>query len=152
VSTRPSPELDTPDHHRAPGALRNSAVENGRVSDAASMGIVDCSSSATLAEMGRLLASHHIHSLVIWLTGGERWRVVADVDVAFAALSRPDALADELARPAPSIHESAPLPEAIRLMEEKHVSHLIVTDSASERPVGILSALDVARVVGWGGA
>ena len=42
------------------------------------------------------------------------------------------------------------LDEAVRLMDEHDIAHLIVVDRG--RPVGILSTLDIAGVVAWGRA
>jgi CBS domain-containing protein len=128
---------------------RPPAVADGRVRDACSKGILTCSSFATVPEMGRLMASHHIHTLIVWQAGGARWGVVSDLDVAFAALCRPAVVADDLARHGPSISDAASLLRAITVMREQRTSHLVVIDSASERPIGILSALDIAAMVGW---
>ena len=59
------------------------------------------------------------------------------------------AVADDLARHGPSISDAASLLRAITVMREQRTSHLVVIDSASERPIGILSALDIAAMVGW---
>jgi predicted transcriptional regulator len=137
---------------RAGSGERTSPVAHGRVKHACSKGIFACSSFAGLAEMGRLMTTHQIHSLIVWQAGGARWGVVSDVDIAFAALSAPDAVADDLASPAPSIADEASLSSAIKLMRERRTSHLVVIDSASDRPIGVLSALDIAGIVGWAAA
>ena len=130
-------------------ATARPAVADGRVRDAASNAIHSCSSFATVPEMGRLMASHHSHALIVWQAGGARWGVVTDVDVAFAALCRPGVVADDLARHAPSIAEDASLLRAITVMREQRTPHLVVIDSASERPTAVLSALDIAAMAGW---
>jgi CBS domain-containing protein len=81
-----------------------------------------------------------------------RWGVVSDVDIALAALGRPQATAEDLAVPATGIPDDAPLMLAIEVMREQRTSHLIVTDTESGRPTGIISALDIAGIVGWGEA
>ncbi|MGD1050507.1 MAG: CBS domain-containing protein [Solirubrobacteraceae bacterium] len=136
-------------HDLPAGSERPRGVADGRVADACSKGILSCSSFATVAEMGHQMAAHRIHSLIVWQAGGARWGVVTDVDVALAALSRPDAVADDLAKTAPSIESDASLLSAVTLMREQRTSHLVVIDSASERPTGILSALDIAGMAGW---
>jgi CBS domain-containing protein len=40
-----------------------------------------------------------------------------------------------------------PLGRAVQLMTEHGVSHLVVIDRGSSRPLGVLSTLDIARVV-----
>ena len=125
-------------------------VEHARVSDAMNKGIVTCSRDAGLREMGRLMASHHIHSLVTSLDDPTEWGLVSDVDIAHAAIGRPDATASDLAVPATGIPNEAPLVRAIEVMREQRTSHLIVTDTDSGRPTGMISALDIAGIVGWG--
>jgi CBS domain-containing protein len=132
------------------GSFRIPSVEDARVGDAMNKAIVTCSRDAGLREMGRLMASHHIHSLVISLDDPARWALVSDVDIAQAAIGRPDATANELAVPATGIPNEAPLSRAIDVMREQHTSHLIVTDTESGQPTGMISALDIAGIVGWG--
>jgi len=134
------------------GSYNVPSVEHARVRDAMNKAIVTCSSDAGLREMGRLMASHHIHSLVMSLGDPAHWGVVSDVDIALAALSRPEATAEDLAVPATSIPDEAPLMHAIEVMREQRTSHLIVTDTEGGRPTGIISALDIAGIVGWGEA
>lgn len=134
------------------GSYRIPSVEHARVRDAMNKAIVTCSRDAGLREMGRLMASHHIHSLVIRLGDPARWGVVSDVDIVLAALGRPEATAEDLAGPATGIPSEAPLMRAIEVMREQRTSHLIVTDAESGQPTGIISALDIAGIVGWGDA
>jgi CBS domain-containing protein len=110
---------------------------------------VTCPRDAGLSEMGRLMATHHIHSLVVWLGEPGRWGVVSDLDIALAAVGRREATAENLAPPATGIPDQASLMGAIELMRELHSSHLIVIETASGHPIGILSALDI---VAWGEA
>src|SRR6478736_5292932 len=130
--------------HRLPG------VEHARVSDAMNHAIVRCTGDAGLREMGRLMASHHIHSLVTSLGHAEHWALVSDVAVAQSALGRPDATAADLAVPALGIPAEATLIRALEVMRDQHTSHLIVTDATGRHPTGMISALDIAGVVGWG--
>jgi len=132
------------------GSYRIPGVEHARVSDAMNKAIVTCSRDAGLREMGRLMASHHIHSLVMSLGEPARWALVLDVDIAQAAIGRPDATAMDLAAPATGIPHEASLIRAIEVMREQRTSHLIVTDPDSGQPTGMISALDIAGIVGWG--
>jgi CBS domain-containing protein len=132
------------------GSYRIPSVEHARVSDAMNKAIVTCSRDADLREMGRLMASHHIHSLVMSLGEPARWALVSDVDIAQAAIGRPDATAKDLAAPATGIPREASLIRAIEVMREQRTSHLIVTDPDSGQPTGMISALDIAGIVGWG--
>jgi CBS domain-containing protein len=132
------------------GSYRSPSVEHARVSDAMNKALVTCSRDAGLREMGRLMASHHIHSLVISLGDPARWALVSDVDLAQSAIRRPDATAEDLAVPATGISAEATLSRAIELMRDQGTSHLIVTDPENGQPTGMISALDIAGIVGWG--
>ena len=132
------------------GSYRTPSVENARVGDAMNNAIVTCSRDAGLSEMGRLMATHHIHSLVVSLDDPAQWALVSDVDIAQAAIGRRDATAKDLAVPATGIPNEATLIGAIELMREQRTSHLIVTDAESGQPTGMISALDIAGIVGWG--
>jgi len=132
------------------GSYRTPSVEHARVSDAMTKGIVTCTADSGLREMGRLLAGRHIHSLVILLADPGRWGIVSDVDIAQAAIARADATATDLAAPATGIPDDATLSRAIDVMREQRSSHLIVTDAESGEPTGMISALDIAGIVGWG--
>jgi CBS domain-containing protein len=132
------------------GSYRIPSVEHARVSDAMNKAIVTCSPDAGLREMGRLMAGHHIHSLVVSLGDPARWALVTDLDIAQAAIARPDATANDLAGPATGIRGEATLIRAIELMREQRTSHLIVTDTERGEPTGMISALDIAGIVGWG--
>jgi CBS domain-containing protein len=132
------------------GSYRSPSVEHARVSDAMNGAIVTCSRDAGLREMGRLMASRHIHSLVISLGDPARWALVSDVSIAQSAIDRPDATAEDLAVPATGISAQATLSRAIEVMRDQRTSHLIVTDTENGQPTGMISALDIAGIVGWG--
>ncbi len=132
------------------GSYRIPRIEHARVSDAMTKAIVTCPPEAGLREMGRLMAGHHIHSLVISLRDPTRWALVNDVDIAQAAIGQPDATANDLAGPATGIRGEATLTRAIELMRQQRTSHLIVTDTEDGEPTGVISALDIAGIVGWG--
>jgi trehalose synthase len=134
------------------GSYRSPDVQHARVSDAMNNGVVSCPRDAGLREMGRLMASRHIHSLVISLTEPGRWGLVSDIDIAQSAIARPEATAEDLAVTATGISSEATLAHAIDVMRAQGTSHLIVTDTESGLPTGMISALDVAGLVGWGEA
>jgi CBS domain-containing protein len=98
------------------------------------------------------MASRHIHSLVISLVEPARWALVSDIDIAQSAIGRPEATAEDLAVAATGISEEDTLSRAIEVMRDHGTSHLIVTDTGSGQPSGMISALDIAGVVGWGEA
>ena len=77
---------------------------------------------------------------------------MSDLDLATAA--GPDAserIAGEVARSElVTVAADEPLERATRLMAEHGTSHLVVIQPQTGHPVGVLSTLDVAAVLGWG--
>ena len=104
------------------------------------------------------MESHGIHCVLVAglasAGGDERfvWAVVTDADlVAAAASDGGDKHAADVARTeAPTIEPSAPLADAARTMAEHRVTHLVVVEPKSERPVGVLSSSDIVRSLALG--
>jgi CBS domain-containing protein len=55
-------------------------------------------------------------------------------------------------QPVVTVEPSLPLREAGELMLSSEVSHLVVIQPGTQRPIGILSTADIAGVLGWGEA
>ena len=129
--------------------------EHATVADVMHVGIVTAPPEAPLATVARTMASHHVHCVAVLgvrAEDGEHlvWGTIGDLDLARAAWSgeEPDAGTMAVA-PAVSVEQSSPLSEAVGLMLEHGVTHLVVTDGEA-RPIGVLSTLDVAGVVARG--
>jgi predicted transcriptional regulator len=123
-----------------------------QVEDAMHRGIVTAPVDATVSEVAATLARERIHCVVVGgilrRNGGEHltWGVLSDLDL-MAALTSGDesARAGNLAvTDAVTVATSDTLAEAAQLMAEHQVAHLVVVDAATDRPVGVLSTLDVA--------
>jgi CBS domain-containing protein len=131
------------------------AFEDATVVDAMRVGVVSCPPDASLREVARIMATYRIHSLVVSeLEGGRPWGIVNDLDVAAAAGQDVDAwTARDIARSElVTVAADEPLAHAARLMTEHEVAHLVVVQPHSGHPVGVLSTLDLAGVLAWGGA
>jgi CBS domain-containing protein len=119
------------------------------VSEAMHWGLVHCSPDATLREVATLMADAVVHCVVVLDAPGDRrslWGVVSDVDlVAAAAVRSLDEQRAEGTAMKPAItafpHES--LDEAAQRMTAHGVSHLVVVDDPGQRPVGVISTLDL---------
>ncbi len=124
------------------------AFEHVRVRDVMHHGIKSCSDDASLSEVAGIMARHHIHAVAV--TNGRGLRpvgVVTDLDVVAAATSGKELSAIEAAAAEPlGVSADASLLRAAQLMAEHRVSHLLVLNSASGYPIGILSTLDIAAV------
>jgi CBS domain-containing protein len=122
-----------------------------RVADAMHRGVVGCGPDARLATVARVMAAHRIHAVVVAL--GEEspgWSLVSDLDVAAAVSDGrlENTTAGQLAS-APNLCVAADetVARAAQLMRDYDTHHLIVVTRSSDRPVGILSTLDIADVV-----
>jgi CBS domain-containing protein len=122
-------------------------------------GIIDCSPQTPLTEVASLMAENSVHCVVVdgLARGphrGERlvWGVISDIDLMRAAgAGKLDEQAGEIAASEiVTIERGEEVECAAQLMDEHDCSHLIVTDSDSGRPLGVVSSLDVARALVWG--
>ncbi len=131
-------------------------VDRLRVVDAMHPGMISCPPETSLRTVARMMASYRVHAIFVHAHGdelladGDKWRVVTDADLVRAAR---DGDLDELvaqqvaASPALTIATVDPLGAALQAMVEHEVAHLIVVERHSGRPIGVLSSLDVARVL-----
>jgi CBS domain-containing protein len=132
------------------------SFEHSTVQDVMNPGVVSCTPDTLIAAVARILATHRIHAVVVEgvrrdpLAGEQLvWGVVSDLDLLRAARAGADNLtAAEVAAAPITGAPSLPLTEAARLMIEHATTHLIVVDR--DRPVGVVSSLDVAGVLAWG--
>jgi CBS domain-containing protein len=98
------------------------------------------------------MSTNHVHAVVVpGIGGAEPWGVVTDRDVLAAGRDAAKRVAascatTELVTVAPDDR----LEDAVELMREHGISHLMVVDRARNTPVGVLSTLDVAGIVAWG--
>jgi CBS domain-containing protein len=127
--------------------------EQASVVDAMRVGIVSCPPDTTLDEVARIMATYRIHCVVVSeMEGATPVGVVADIDLAAAASRSRETTAGQLARSEPvTVAADDSLERAAQLMAEQEVSHLVVIQPHSGHPVGVLSALDLAGVLAWGG-
>ena len=134
------------------------AFERARVGDAMRHGLMSCAAELPLRAVAAMLAEHRIHCVLISGPGldeaGDRgWGIVSDADILGAAASDLDqqSAADAAATEPLTVGPDESLDRATQLMREHEVTHLIVVDPSVDRAIGVLSALDVAGVIGHGG-
>ena len=117
-------------------------------------GVVTADPATPLVDVARTMAQTPVHCVVVEGVrrdgGGEHlvWGVVSDLDVVRAlAGGLDDAVAADVAATEPvCVDATDPLDEVARRLCEHDVAHVIVTDPAG-RPCGVVSTLDVLRVV-----
>lgn len=126
-----------------------------RVAEAMTTGLISCAPETPLRAVAKLMARNRVHAVYVFDYGYEDdettqlWGLVSDLDVVAAARDDVDERTAGQSAVAPLVTVSSDdrLARAAQLMAEKGVSHLAVLDPASKRPVGVLSTLDIARVV-----
>lgn len=145
---------------RISGSYLMPSLEHATVADAMHPGVLACDREATLSELARMMATHHVHCIAV-MDGADGeaaepflWGIVTAFDVLEAGLlSGAEKSAAELARRATiNIESTRPLRDAAQVMLDKREAHVIVTEPGTRRPVGVLSTLDIAGVLAWGEA
>lgn len=127
-----------------------------RVGDAMHPGLISCSLDIPLRTVARMMATYRVHAILVTahgeeeLAGGGLWGVISDADLLRAAQ---DGDLDErrartiAATPALMVDTSDDLARAARIMVEHDVSHLVVVEPQTTRPIGVVSTLDIARAL-----
>ena len=116
-------------------------------------GVLYCPPEAPLRYAAEMMARHRVHAIVVLGDDeeGGLWGVVSDADV-LAAIARGELdqhTAGGAARtPLVTISRSDSVKYAAEAMREQAVTHLLV--HANERPVGVISTLDLADAVASG--
>ena len=138
------------------GSFRLPHPTHARVEDAMHPGVVTCSPDTPVRDVARIMATRHIHAVVM-ATPAERglplaWGVVTALDLVGGYLERGEELcaADVAASEPVRVSSSDSLERAAQLMVEHGVDLLIVADAHDGHPVGVLSTLDVAGIFAWG--
>ncbi len=116
--------------------------------------VLTCDPATPMITVAQRLAADRVHALVVLADGGLPRRprcLVTDRDVLRCA----DRLEELTAAQAATgrLLEAAPddrLADVARRMTERAASHALVLDPETGRPVGVVSTLDVAAVLGWG--
>lgn len=137
------------------GSYLTPAFEHARVYDAMRVGLFTCPPDTPLGDVARMMATHHVHSVVVTDIGAgdgtdrRRWGVISDLDLVRAGTSEwsaRDAAVTELV----TVASDDTLEHAAQVMGEHDVAHLIVVQPQTDKPVGVLSTLDIAGVLAWG--
>jgi CBS domain-containing protein len=151
-----------PTHARTPpprGSLVP-ALADATVSDAMDPGIYACPADMPLRGVARMMSNSLVHAIAVMGIADEDdpnnprvWGIVADLDLVRAGVRAGlDTTAGECAlAPVVTVEANAPLRDAGELMISHAAHHLVVVAPGTGRPVGILSTLDIARIVAFGG-
>jgi CBS domain-containing protein len=126
-------------------------TETRTVGDVMTPNPVSIAVSASLAEAAGILESNKISGLPVLDESGCLVGVLSQTDLVRAKADprlsadwRGLAVGAVMTKPALTIGTSASISEAAKVMDERRVHRLVVTDAAS-KPIGIISASDLVR-------
>lgn len=143
-----------------PGSYLMPSLEHATVADAMHPGILSCEPNTSLAKVAGMMATHHVHSVAVMSStedhSGESvvLGIISDLDLLKAGIGRGEERnAREIAaQTIIPVKSEMPLRDAAELMLAHEVSHLVVVGPDAQRPIGILSTLDIAGILAWGEA
>jgi CBS domain-containing protein len=132
--------------------------EHATVADAMHPGILSCDGETTVTEVARMMSTHHVHCIVVEGipsgagAGGPVWGIISDLDLLRAGIGddTPDTAGELAQRQVVRVPTTSRLRAAAELMLSKETSHIVAFNPETNRPIGILSTLDVAGVLAWG--
>ena len=130
------------------------AIEDVSVDQVMHAGFVGCPLETPLTEVARLMAEHRVHCIVGFGDLAEDdtclWGVVSDLDLVSAlasgasgATSAGEIATTEVATVRP--HDS--LSHAAQIMSNHEITHVLVLAHRSDKPVGVVSTLDIAAYI-----
>jgi CBS domain-containing protein len=131
---------------------RTSPLDEVLVEQAMHVGFVGCPLETSLRTVAALMAEHRVHCVVGFgdIADGDirLWGLVSDIDVVSAlAAGEDDASAGAVASTeVVTVSPFESVRRAAELMRDHEVSHLLVLNGASDRPIGVISSLDVMRI------
>jgi CBS domain-containing protein len=133
-----------------------SILDATTVADVMHNGVVTCSLYAPMTDVARKMATNRIHCVVVWNEPArnetaELWGVVSDLDLVRVAAAEDLSVrtaGESAATPPLTISRDETLRRAAQMMAEHEMTHLVVVDPSTKKPVGVLSTLDVSAVLG----
>ncbi|HEY2161320.1 MAG TPA: CBS domain-containing protein [Solirubrobacteraceae bacterium] len=142
------------------GSYLMPSLGHATVADAMHPGILSCDPGASYREVATIMVTHHVHCVAVMDIARDGsgdsmvWGIISDLDLLTAADDKGAELTarDLAAQAVISLRPGTSLIQAGELMRANGVSHVVVIDPETQRPIGILSTLDVAGVLAWGEA
>lgn len=141
------------------GSYLTPSFEHARVADAMRPRVLTCEPGTPLLTVAQRMSSEHVHAIVVLPEAAEAdreterqpWAVVTDRDILRSAADVADRTAGEVATGEILLaHPDDRLPDVAQRMLEHGTSHAVVVEPRTGRPVGVLSTLDIAGILGWG--
>lgn len=137
------------------GSYLSPSLQHATAADAMRPRVLTCTPDTPLITAAQRMAGEHVHALVVLrhddVAAGRAWAVLTDRDVLRhaedAEAMKGGVAASEVvltARPGDTLTSLADR------MVRHAVSHALIVDPRSDRPVGVVSTLDIAGLVTWG--
>ncbi len=130
------------------------SMDSAYVEDVMHSGVFTCFYETSLATVARMMATHRVHCLAglgdVTADDTRIWGLVTDRDIVAAAATDyvHRTAGGSAASEAVTIAPRETLRRAAEVMTERGLSHLLVVEPGSDRPVGVVSTLDIVGVVG----
>jgi CBS domain-containing protein len=137
------------------GSYLTPSYAHASVGDAMRTWVLSCDPATPLVTVAQRMAGEHVHAIIVLADHGDRkpYAVVTDRDLLRVADRFDELTAGEVATETIlEARASEPLSTAARRMADHDATHAVVVDDRSGRPVGVLSTLDIAGILGWGRA
>jgi CBS domain-containing protein len=111
--------------------------------------LIECAAAADLRSVARLMADNAVHSVIVHGDEPDDWRILSDLDLmAGLRAGLAGATAGQLAASDWLVVDPADtLAHAAQLMVDHQTAHAVAVDPVTRRPIGILSTLDIARLL-----
>jgi CBS domain-containing protein len=125
------------------------------VGEAMHEGILTCAADATVRAVARMMVEQRVHCIAVLAEPeqsyrlGALWGIVSDLDLAGSASLDVDVhtAGGVAASPVVTVTPADTVERAAQLMREYGTAHLVVTAADDNRPLGVISTLDVAAVI-----
>lgn len=122
-----------------------------KVRDYMHRGLITCRPSATLGQVAVMLTQHHVHGLIVADRDGRPLGVITDFDLMAGEWLSGDPQSLEVMRnmtagelmstPVDTIDVDAPAVDAARIMREKLIRRVVVTENG--KAIGVISVSDI---------
>ena len=147
------------DVKESPGSYLTPTFDHARVADAMRPRVLTCDPDTPLVSVAQRMASEHVHAIVVLPEAVESeqerdrrpWAVITDLDILRSADSIAGRTASDVATGEVLLaNPDERLPDVAQRMLEHGTSHAVVVEPRTGRPIGVLSTLDIAGILGWG--
>jgi CBS domain-containing protein len=131
-----------------------SAMSEELVRDWMHRGVITCGPDTSIQDVADVLHAHDISALVVADESGDAIGVISRTDLVNARFVEPYfrhwrglGARHLMSAPVISVSEDTPLAEAARVLRERKIHRLVVTEQHGSRvrPIGILSVTDLAQ-------